>query len=539
MYCFDRQYFMKKIDITSSAQKDQLLTLIKSLTKAEKRNFKLYANRTQSNNTLRFIQLFDVLDKQKEYDEAAVFKKIPKLSKSQLANLKRHLYKQILNSLRLIHIQKQIDIQIREQIDFARILYGKGLYLQSLRLLDRIKLIAIEHNQDLLHLEIVEFQKLIEERHITRSRTIKNKVEGLISEAAQRSKIINNRSQLSNLKIQIHGRYIKMGHVKNEHDAVVVKVFFKSRLGGIQLKGLSFFEKVYLSQSYVWYYYILLDFQSCCKHAIDWVQFFETNPNMIEKDPDLYMRGLHYVLTSLFNLKDDDRFIEYLQVFETFMKKNGKGLSEISQTIAFLYLDTARINKHYLEGSFEEGLELIPGIKKKIRRYKQTLDVHRVMVFYFKMGYLYFANGDPETALDYLNEIISLKAGHLRKDIQSYSRLLHLICHFELGHYELLPYLADSTQRFLEKLGELNKTQRETLRLLRSMINKLPAEHPSAFAEYYKNLQDISRDPFEKRAFLYLDTLTWAESKVQGKSIHAVAKAQFDARKNRTNEEGN
>ena len=70
------------------------------------------------------------------------------------------------------------------------------------------------------------------------------------------------------------------------------------------------------------------------------------------------------------------------------------------------------------------------------------------MVFYFKIAYLYFASGDPETALDYLNDIIDVKAGHLREDIQCYARLLLLICHFELGHYELLPYLADSTQRF-------------------------------------------------------------------------------------------
>ena len=239
---------MKIKHVTPTTQKDQLLTLINTMTKAEKRSFKLYANRIQGNSQQRFIQLFDVLDKQTEYDEQAVFKKIPRLSKSQLANLKRHLYKQILTSLRLTHIQKEIDIEIREQIDFARILYGKGLYLQSLRLLDRIKPLAIEHNQDLLTLEIIEFQKLIEERHITRSRTIKNKVERLIEEAAELSGITNNRCKLSNLKIKIHGLYIQVGHVKKEKDLIIVKEFFKSNLQGIQLKGLSFFEKVF-SQS--------------------------------------------------------------------------------------------------------------------------------------------------------------------------------------------------------------------------------------------------------------------------------------------------
>ena len=146
---------------------DQLFNLIRSLSKAEKRTFKLYTKRLNKDSDPKFIQLFDILDKQKTYQEDLIYKRFHQLSKVQLSNLKRHLYTQILISLRLIHINKNIDIQIREQIDFARILYGKGLYLQSLKLLDRIKTIAETSHQDFLLIEIFEFQKLIESRHIT------------------------------------------------------------------------------------------------------------------------------------------------------------------------------------------------------------------------------------------------------------------------------------------------------------------------------------------------------------------------------------
>ena len=196
---------MSKNNVVATNQDDQLISLISSLTKAEKRNFKLYVNRLQSKSDVKFVQLFDVVDKMKVWDDSIVFKKIPSIKKSQLANLKRHLYKQILISLRLIHIQKNVDIQIREQIDFARILYGKGLYIQSLKLLDRIQQIAEDNHQDILQLEILEFQKVIEERHITRSRQTSNKVESLVEASYTRSKIINNSCKLTNLKIEIHG----------------------------------------------------------------------------------------------------------------------------------------------------------------------------------------------------------------------------------------------------------------------------------------------------------------------------------------------
>ncbi|MFT7451938.1 MAG: hypothetical protein ACI9VN_002666, partial [Patescibacteria group bacterium] len=66
-----------------------LFQLIKSLTKAEKRNFKLYAKRNHSGDSLKFIDLFDIMDKQSEVDETSIFKKLKGLSKPQYANLKR------------------------------------------------------------------------------------------------------------------------------------------------------------------------------------------------------------------------------------------------------------------------------------------------------------------------------------------------------------------------------------------------------------------------------------------------------------------
>ena len=253
---------------------DQLFNLVKGLTKAEKRNFKLFAKRTHQKSEAKFIRLFDILDQMETYDEEIVFKKFRNLSKGQLSNLKRHLYTQLLTSLRMIHINKNIDIQIREQIDFARILYGKGLYMQSLKLLSRIKGIAKESNQDILHYEILEFEKLIEEKHITRSRKIKNKVENLIDESDERNRILYNSNKLTNLKLKIHGLYIKIGHAKDEKDAFVVQDYFKSNLPDLQYSTLTFFEKIFLHQSYVWYYYILLDFEKCAEHAHNWVSLF-------------------------------------------------------------------------------------------------------------------------------------------------------------------------------------------------------------------------------------------------------------------------
>lgn len=128
----------------SKTPHEQLLhELIHSLTKSEKRSFKLYAKRSSARDDAKFIRLFDILEKMEVYSEAAILKKMPKTSKTQLANLKVHLYGQVLGSLRLSNLKDDIDIELREQLDFIRILYKKGLYGQSLRLLNRAKKLQV------------------------------------------------------------------------------------------------------------------------------------------------------------------------------------------------------------------------------------------------------------------------------------------------------------------------------------------------------------------------------------------------------------
>ena len=81
---------------------DPLFQLIKSLQKAEKRHFKLYIKRNSAKDDLKVIQLFDALEKLSDFDEKNLLKKIPGIAKPQLANLKNHLYRELLSSLRLL-----------------------------------------------------------------------------------------------------------------------------------------------------------------------------------------------------------------------------------------------------------------------------------------------------------------------------------------------------------------------------------------------------------------------------------------------------
>jgi hypothetical protein len=495
------------------SQGDQLFLLVKSLTKSEKRSFTAFASRFQDSDDLLYVRLFDLLEKQKSLDEDALCIKLKIKDKAQFSNLKRHLYKQILASMRMSQISKNSDIQIREYLDFVDILYSRGLYLQSLKILDKAKSLAQKTKNDILYLSIVETEKTIESKHITR--TGANITTELVNFTQKISETITNSSKLSNLRILLHGYYIQNGHVQNKEEEKQIVKFFDENMPELNLEQLSYIEQVYLNQSYVWYYYILLDFEKCLEYAEKWVALFHKSPEMIDQDPDLYMRGYHYLLTSTFNLLNKKKFNLYLNELEEFRSENYQKFTMNSKIISFLYVHHGRLNHHFLNKTYERGVEGLPKTLRRLSMYKNKLDSHRVMVFHFKIAWMYLMAKMPGKSVDYLNEIFKTEVGALREDIQTYSRLLFLMAHYDLGNENIMEYLIKTAKAHFEKSKQINKIQKATLLFFTKLVNAPTFERRKIFLAFDEELKGFVHDPYEKRAFLYLDLPQWIDKKLK------------------------
>lgn len=511
------------------AKSDHLLELIHSLTKAEKRHFKLFSSRLQRQEGTQFIKLFDILEKTKEIDDDLIRKKLGGIAGVKYANLKRNLYSNVLTSLRLIHSSKKVDLEIREQIDYARILYGKGLYLQSLRLLERIKQVAKNHDQEILLLEIIEFEKLIETRHITRSHT--DRAKQLSDEAHLLTAVVSQSIGLSNLKLLMYGKYLQMGHVRSIKDEKAIQAYFKTNLPKVVEAQLSTMDAISYHQCQVWYYFILLDFQMCMEHAIKWKNQFANKSFLIDRDPDSYMHAIHYILTCSYNLKLYNIFIQALEDLEKFRKENYPKFNENSKLLSFVYVHTSRIHQYFLEGNFKQGLQIVPKTLQRLEKYKLKLDEHRILVFYFKIAWLYIGAGDPRTASNFLDKIIDLKSVALREDLQGYARLLNLIAHYELGNKGLLSYLVRSSNYFLKKMHDLNKVQKAILHFFNRLINADAFKERELFAAFYPELIVLTKDHYEQQAFIYLDIISWVKSKVNNLTLEQVVTQSFEEMK--------
>jgi hypothetical protein len=503
---------------------DALFLLIKSLEKSEKRNFKLYVQRNSATEELKIIQLFDALDKMDDYDEAQLLQKNKGIRKQQLSNTKAHLYRQILASLRLLKNDDNIDIQLHEQLDHARILYNKGLYLQSLKMLDRIKENAKAHNQVTFLLQVLFFEKKIEALHITRS--MQDRADQLTEEVDDVNTHLQLISKLSNLSLQLYSWYIRNGLARNEKDEMAVQRFFEEHIPADLSNCQGFYEKLYQYQSFCWYAFIRQDFLLYYRYAQKWVDLFDREAFMIGIETAHYIKGLHNLLGAHFDLLNYPRFIETLEQFERFSQSDVVKYNHNNLIQTFVYLHISKLNKHFLDGTFTEGLALVPLIEEKLKEYGIYLDRHRVLVFYYKIACLYFGSGDYGMTIDYLNKIINWKVD-LRTDLQCYSRLLHLIAHYELGNFQLLEYLIRSVYRFMAKMENLSLVEEAIFSFLRKSFQLSPARIKPEFGKLLEKLKGYEKNRFETRAFVYLDIISWLESKVKNVPVQDVIREKY------------
>lgn len=145
---------------------DAVFQLIKSLTRGEKRNFRMLAQLTSGDK--KYLQLFDTLDGLDEYNEAKILKKFRKdpSFEKQFAYNKNYLYNSILNSLAYFH--KGADSELSSLTIQVKILSEKSLFHQAKKLLRKVKekVIAQERFEELLKLLNLEAEVIMRTENV-------------------------------------------------------------------------------------------------------------------------------------------------------------------------------------------------------------------------------------------------------------------------------------------------------------------------------------------------------------------------------------
>ena len=226
-------------------------------------------------------------------------------------------------------------------------------------------------------------------------------------------------------------------------------------------------------------------------------------------------KGNNFLMESLALIKYPEKFKQTLQKMLDTIESDIFPKNDNLAALSFLYSYNNRFNYYFLQGKFDVGLKILPDVLEGINNFKNQIDPHHIMLFYYKIACLYFELEDYEKCIIYLNKIIKNKHLKMREDLLCFTRVLSVVAHYEAGFdYHLDAHLRD-TYKFLIKMNDLHEVQKAMIRFVRSLGNIYPHELKDSFVKLHKELKQYEDDPYERRAFLYLDILSWLKVKLK------------------------
>lgn len=504
---------------------EPLFELINNMSKAEKRNFKIYATGQAGNREVKYVALFDYLDSVDQYCEQDILKNCP-ITKTQLPNIKAHLYKQLLVSIRMLNVRHSEIMQLREQLDFAQLLYDKGLYAQSDRVLEKAKEDAELNEEYAALLSIVDFQNKIDTMSMPKNMASTSGAS--TRRVGELCRKIEANSELSDTATRAYALYQQLGYARTQKDLDLIVQYFKPKLNAYadRVDQMSFYEKFYYYQALAWYYYIQQNFVLSYRYGRLWVELFDSHPVMKTIMYDNYIKGGAHLLDGLYLMRKPRQLAEYFvhfeREFETVSKLNLNAFI-LSKRVIY----GSKINLYFLTGEFEKGLTLVEEIDEFIDNYSQHLDLHYKMLLYYKMACLYFGAEEYEKCIEYLKSIISTKDPQIRRDLQCFSRILNLIASYEAGIDYNLDRQIRSVYSFLVKMNDMQAVQKEMMIFLKNLGDIYADDLKEELTILYERLKPYENHPYERRTFYYLDILSWLESKITDRSVVDIVQEKY------------
>lgn len=446
--------------------------------------------------------------------------------------LKNYLYNLILESMRdLRSKEKNTGSVIKNVLANALIMQEKGLKEQAINFFEKTKKLAVRHEQwgTLLDLLLMESKAMPQKPDLKDWKNLKMEIQSLFEKTGNLTGYDKIRHHM-NLVIRKFGAAMRHGKQNR-----ILKTLKEHTLMKDENKALSVSAKI----SYYWNLSSLYLLQHNYKdyHAvlIDYIHFIESNYSLI-RSPD------NVLIAALSNCFSIQSFLnKYKEAYETQRKHYAllqKKSNVTSENWIHFYLNETQY--YLVTGEFEKGILLCTEIEKKIPSlnnpgaydFKKN-DIHQInnIALCFNIACLYFGNKDYRNALSWLNHIIRQPKISSHEQIQSFTKIVVILIHYELNTPDILEYLIISAYRYLLKRKLLYKFEESLLRFFRKLSKITPNQKQlfKAFEEFKNELVQITKDPEEKKALMYFDLISWMESKIENRPFAEIVKRKSEA----------
>lgn len=508
-------------------QSEYLFYLIKSLSKTEKRYFKLYASRHVKGEENNYVKLFDYIDKQDKYDEAMLLQYFSgERFVKQLSVAKNYLYSLILKSMHVFHSGSTVDARIWELLHNVEFLKHKGLWQQCGKVLNKIKELCVKYERFVLLIEALRTEQKIYKSNSLVSSITKD-VDYFREHISQAEEKVKNLTDYDNLSNELYILSSNLGQARSEQQLKTFEKFMSNPLLTDVSKALSFQAKRHFYTINMVASFYKHDNKGAYKYSLNIVKMFHENPAMREVEFEAYRGALigHAVLSRRVGKREE--FAEYLKKLNSLVPKDDRGKGALFETNYNLQFGSI-----IEEGRFDEGFKIINEFEPLFVKHFDFISPVFKIILPCEAAFICFGAQKISSSLKWLNKVINSDDLSIRKDIIGVVKIFDLIIHYELGNDDLIDYKVRSTYRFLYGSERMYAFENIILKFIKRKLSQhQPADKLiEAFKELKRELEDAFKNPIEAKVLEYFDFMSWLDSKIERKSFAEIVKRKFELR---------
>lgn len=488
--------------------KPAVIRLVKSLSKSEKRHFKLFTKKQSGKKD--YLDLYDLIDQSDFTDRDMLEEKFKKLHpRSSIDNAARYLLRVLTDCLIQSKVKEDGLFQLLYGMLRINILRERNLPEEGFRELKKLQTVAITTQEQLLQFLLSRYER----EYFAELGFQDVSEESLIEiqmEARNILRDIRNTNEHYSLHELLRHRLIYSGKAQSKEDKKQLDDLLLSEMSIVNSRIKDNLESQKLHLLFQSFFFTNIgDYKSALKTFYELNRLFEKNSHLLNNPPLGYFSSLDGILDSL-------RVMGYFDKMDFYIKKlqqlNNSSFPEYYRFIIHKTIMIYQLSVYIGTNEFETALQYIKDSDSNLLRAYSMVDDEKQNELLFYIALVNYKVNNLKKTQKYINEITMVRKVNERSLIYRASRLLSMLVHYEEKDFEYLDYEIRSYKRSFKNGHRALQTEMLIFKVIKLNpdLNTIK-KNEALWGSIKPQIQIIKNDKFELQLLKYFDFIEWIE----------------------------
>jgi tetratricopeptide (TPR) repeat protein len=474
----------------------ELFSLTKSLTKSEKRYFRIGQNFQKGDKA--YMKMYDLLETADYFNDDLINAINIELNPISIEPARKHLSKVLLEALSDFEREKAVESQLWRYYQNSITLYNKGLHQAAMRYILKGERLAYEHEKhlflNLLNTKKIEFMMHQQFIDWDESQLVLAHEES--RDAIATAEAIQQHTSLYEILLC---RYWKNGTIRSTREqAMLNDLILEEHLTITNSKHSSFESKTTHLHFQSVFFLVTGDVEGSLNIFYELDGLYQTHPKSWNNSPQYYIQFLNGILQTLRRIEQFEKMLFFLNRL-----KSLPNISEYQNLCIRYQVFEHELHILIAKGNGFDILSYLKSLPNENDKHFLLTPYQTKVQWWFTLARAYFETGMYNHALRYINLVINNSHNPINHLQYVTFRILKLMVHFHIGDYDYLNYEMRSIERKLKKVNQWYRTEKCIISLLRKEINL------GSISILKEELLNLKNDPYEQHIIAELGLISW------------------------------